>query len=162
MTLLAHARDRHAQDDGQIAILIVFFAIIIAALITAVVDVSTVFLAQRELQSVADGAALNAAQQPNIDTVYGAGLGGQLPLSSAQVHDSVATYAANAARIPHECHAASFGVRTSQLLPDGQTVAVTMTCTVPLPFVNVVSRLWSKGVTINESAHARSPVVPGG
>ncbi|MDQ1487237.1 MAG: hypothetical protein QOJ62_2930, partial [Actinomycetota bacterium] len=42
--------------------------------------------------------------------------------------------------------------------PDGQTVTVQLTCKVPLPFVNVISSLWSDGVTITEIAHARSAV----
>ncbi len=47
-------------------LLMIFLALIIAGLITVVTDVSTVFLAQREMQSTADGAALAAAQQADL------------------------------------------------------------------------------------------------
>jgi hypothetical protein len=62
------------------------------------------------------------------------------------------------ARIPHECATASYAVTRADVEPDGQTVTVQLTCKVPLPFVNVISSLWSDGVTITEIAHARSAV----
>jgi len=131
-------------------ILMIFFAVIVAGLITVIVDVSTVFLAQREMQSTADGAALAAVQHADLPTVYGGTLGDQLPLSSAEVTAVAASYATAAARIPHECAASSYQVVGAQngggnaatgLQPDGQTVRVELTCKVPLPFVSV--QVWS-------------------
>jgi Flp pilus assembly protein TadG len=140
-------------------ILMIFFAVIIAALITVVVDVSTVFLAQRELQSVADGAAAAAAQRADLPTYYGSPVGASVPLDPAAVDNYVNGYVTSPAHVPHEC-AATPQVVTD--VPDGQTVDVELTCTVPLPFVNLISQLWSDGITIHEFAQGRSVVVPVG
>jgi uncharacterized membrane protein len=147
------------DDEGTIMILVIFFAVIVAGLITVVVDVSTVFLAQREVQSVADGAAAAAAQRADLTTFYGSPLGANVPLSPTDVDTVVNTYVALPAHLPHECKAAPQVVAD---VTDGQTVEVELTCTVPLPFVNVVSQLWSDGVTIHEFAQARSVVTPVG
>ncbi len=148
-------------DDGQVMLLIVFFGLILMALLTVVVDVSTVFLAERELQSTADGAALAAAQQVDLAGVYaGQSNSGPLPLSASGVGSTVATYASVAARIPHECSKASYVVTRADVEADGETVTVQLTCRVPLPFVNVVARLWSNGVTVSQTAHAHTAISP--
>jgi len=150
-------------------ILMIFFAVIVAGLITVIVDVSTVFLAQREMQSVADGAALAAVQHADLPTVYGGTLGDSLPLSGAEVAAVAAAYSTAAARIPHECAVSSYQVVGAQggggnaatgLQPDGQTVRVELTCKVPLPFVSLVAGAFTNGVTIREVASARSAVSP--
>jgi uncharacterized membrane protein len=149
------------RDDGQVMILMVFFAVIVAGLITVIVDVSTVFLAQREMQSTADGAALAAVQHADLPTVYGGALGDQLPLSDADAKAVATAYSRAAARIPHECAASSYQVvGTTGLQPDGQTVRVELTCKVPLPFVRLVAGAFTDGVTIREVASARSAVSP--
>lgn len=147
------------SDDGTIMILVIFFAVIVAGLITVVVDVSTVFLAQREVQSVADGAAAAAAQRADLTAFYGAPVGANVPLSPADVDAFVNGYVTAPVHVPHECKEAPQAVTN---VPDGQTVDVELTCTVPLPFVNLVSQLWSDGVTIHEFAQARSVVTPAG
>jgi Flp pilus assembly protein TadG len=155
------------DESGQVMLLIIFFAVIVAGLITVVVDVSTVFLAQREMQSTADGAALAAVQQADLASVYTSGLAGQLPLSAAQTKNVAVAFASNAARVPHECSAASYQVVQSEtdagaartgVQADGQTVRVELTCKVPLPFVALVASPFTDGVTIREVAYARSDV----
>ena len=150
------------DDGGQVMILMIFLAVVIAGLITAVVDVSTVFLAQREMQATADGAALAAAQQADLASVYGGNVGTSLPLSATAVTTTATTYATTAARIPHECAVTSYGVMRAELAADNQTVSVALTCTVPLPFVNVISQLWSNGVTVTETSYARAAITPAG
>jgi len=150
---VAHPRD----DDGTITILVIFFALIVAALLTVVVDVSTVFLAKRELQAVADGAAAAAAQNADLRNFYATPVGADLPLSPGDVSEFVSGYATTEARVPHECSTAP---QTVSAVPDGETVMVELTCTVPLPFVRLVSQLWSDGVTIHVFAQARSVVTP--
>ena len=140
-------------------ILMIFFAVIVAGLITVIVDVSTVFLAQREMQSTADGAALAAVQHADLPTVYGGTLGDQLPLSDADAKAVATAYSKTAARVPHECSASSYQVvGATGLQPDGQTIRVELTCKVPLPFVSLVAGAFTDGVTIREaSARWRSP-----
>ena len=160
--------DADGADEGQVMLLIVFFVVIVAGLITVVVDVSTVFLAQREMQSTADGAALAAVQQADLAAVYTTDMTGQLPLSAAETKNVATAFALNPARIPHECSAASYQVVQSQsdvgiertgVQADGQTVRVELTCKVPLPFVALVASPFTDGVTIHEIAYARTDVI---
>lgn len=156
------------SDDGQVMLLMIFFAVIVAGLVTVIVDVSTVFLAQREMQSTADAAALAAVQQADLAAVYTTDVRGQLPLSATDTKSVAIAYASNAARIPHECSGASYQVVQSQdgaggertgVQADGQTVRVELTCKVPLPFVALVASPFTDGVTIDEVAYARSDVI---
>ena len=148
-------------------IVMIFMALIIAGLITVVTDVSTVFLAQREMQSTADGAALAGAQQADLQAVYTGDLGAQLPVSREQATAAIKDYAANQSRIPHECSAATYrvvevqdadGNMRSGVQTDGQTVRVELTCNVPLPFVSLVAAAFTGGVTIHQVAYAQSSV----
>jgi Flp pilus assembly protein TadG len=155
------------DDEGSVMILMIFMALIIAGLITVVTDVSTVFLAQREMQSTADGAALAAAQQADLQAVYTGDLGAQLPLSHEQATAAINDYAANQSRIPHECSAVTYrvvvgpdgdGNARSGVQVDGQTVRVELTCKVPLPFISLVASAFTDGVTIHQVAYAQSAV----
>lgn len=155
------------DDDGSVMLLMIFMALIIVGLITVVTDVSTVFLAQREMQSTADGAALAAAQQADLQAVYTGDLGAQLPLSPSQVTAAITDYAANQSRIPHECSATTYqvvggtnadGNVRSGVQADGRTVRVELTCKVPLPFVSLVASAFTDGVTIHQVTYAQSAV----
>lgn len=148
---------RRSDDEGTVTLLIVFFALIVAALITVVVDTSTVFLAERQLQSVADGAAAAAAQQADVGAIYQGAVADALPLSADGVADAVGAYMAESAHRPHECHGTEQVVAADT---DGRTVTVHLRCQVPLPFVNVVAQLWSDGVTIDVVASAQTVLRP--
>jgi Flp pilus assembly protein TadG len=148
------------DDDGQLMILMIFFALIVAGVITAVVDVSTVFLAQRQLQSTADGGALAAAQQADTSSIYLGLLKDDVPLLPEQVGIAARQYIANPSRIPHNCRRSTYRLDQADLDATGQTVTVTLSCRVPLPFVGVIASLWSDGVPITETAAARSVVTP--
>jgi Flp pilus assembly protein TadG len=156
-----------ADDEGSVMLLMIFLALIIVGLITVVTDVSTVFLAQREMQSTADGAALAAAQEADLQAVYTGDLGAQLPLSPSQATAAITDYAANQSRIPHECSVATYqvvggtdtdGNVRSGVQADGQTVRVELTCKVPLPFVSLVASAFTDGVTIHQVAYAQAAV----
>jgi len=160
-------RSTGARDEGQVMILMVCFAVIIAALITVVVDVSTVFLAQRQLQSTADGAALAAAQQADLPAIYTGELGAQLPLSRVAAVGVIDAYATTNARIPGSCSRSTYqvvggddgsGNLQSGIQTDGQTVRVVLTCKVALPFLGLVSDPFTDGVTIHETAYAQAAV----
>jgi|SRR5665213_456926 len=155
------------DDGGSVMLLMIFLALIIAGLITVVTDVSTVFLAQREMQSTADGGALAAAQQADLQAVYTGDLGAQLPLSPSQAAAAIAEYGANQSRIPHECSVATYrvvggndtdGNARSGVQSDGQTVRVELSCKVPLPFVGLVASAFTDGVTIHQVAYAQAAV----
>ena len=87
---------RSRGDDGQLMLLMAFFALFAALLVVVVVDASAAFLAHRELAGVADGAALAAAQSVDTDAYYAGGAGGgALPLGDVEA--VAASYVAAAA-----------------------------------------------------------------
>src|SRR3954452_5652414 len=81
------------NDGGSLTVLVIGFTFILAVLIVVGVDVSKVFLARRSLSSVADAAALAAAQAADRAAIYAgaAGGGGVLPLDSATAAQQVDT-----------------------------------------------------------------------
>jgi uncharacterized membrane protein len=148
------------EDDGQLMILMIFFALIIAAIITAVVDVSTVFLAQREMQSTVDGAALAAAQHDETSQIYTGTLGSFVPLDAVAATAAATSYVADPTRIPHNCRISTYRLDRADVDGATQTVTVTVSCRVPLPLVGLVTRLWSNGVPVTATAAARAAVAP--
>jgi Flp pilus assembly protein TadG len=79
-------------DDGQLTVLVIGFTSIAAVLVLVGVDVSKVFLARRALSSVADSAALSAAQAVDRAALYAGRAGGcgeLLPLDPAAVQRDV-------------------------------------------------------------------------
>jgi uncharacterized membrane protein len=75
---------RPRGDDGQLLILIAFFAVVLVFFVAVVVDVSAAFLARRGLASQADGAALAAAQSVDLPAFYNGDGGDLLPLGDVQ------------------------------------------------------------------------------
>lgn len=141
---------RGRGDDGQLLLLVLVYALIAAALVTVVVNVSTVYLHRRSLVAAVDGAALAAANQPDLDRVY-AGTGRMLPLSEEGARDAVEQYVDDA-RL-----AARFdGFEVVAVSTDGQTVTVQFASTVRLPFVNLLTT--SAGYHLEATANARSPL----
>jgi uncharacterized membrane protein len=138
-------------DDGQLLLLVLVYALIAAALVTAVVDVSKAYLHRRSLVAAVDGAALAAANQPDLDAVYN-GSGRQvLPLSEDGVREAVEQYVADARLAARFDDFSIVDVST-----DGATVTVSFASTVRMPFVNlVVSRA---GYHLDATARARSPL----
>jgi Flp pilus assembly protein TadG len=143
-------RRRPQGDDGTILVLVLGFAALLLVLVAIVVDVSAVILAKRGAASAADGAAIAAAQQLDVDAVYQNGLGEAVPLSLDEVRAVVGTYGARAAE----------GQQGLQLAADldaaGTTATVTATREVTLPFSGW---LGIGSVTVTAVAHARAPLV---
>ena len=141
-------------DEGQLILLILAYAVIAALLVTVVVDVSKVFLYRRSLVAAADGAALSAANQPDLASVYH-GTGATLPLSRPGTDAAVDQYAVDA-----ELADRFEGFDVAGVETDGVTVTVTLRAAVPLPFVNLISSRWTDGYPVRAVARARSPLTP--
>jgi hypothetical protein len=79
------------DEDGQTTMLIVGFALVLAMAVAAVVDVSAAYLQRQGLDTVADGAALRAADLGATgEEVYGGGVPhGRLELSADRIRGSV-------------------------------------------------------------------------
>ncbi|MPZ63770.1 MAG: hypothetical protein GEU93_21360 [Propionibacteriales bacterium] len=73
------------NQHGQTALLIVGFFLVAVLLVGVVVDASAAYLRRQSLNSLADGAALAAADGARASGVYAAGLGG-----AAEVDEEIA------------------------------------------------------------------------
>lgn len=76
-------RRRNLLDEtGQATVLIVGFAVVLLLMTGVVVDSSAAYLQRQELDTLADGAALAAADEARGSAIYGDGLGETVPISA--------------------------------------------------------------------------------
>lgn len=141
------------EDDGQLLLLVLLYTVIAGLLVTVVVDLSTAYLHRRSLLAAADGAALAAANQPDLPAVY-TGAGDSLPISRAGARAAVERYALDA----------RLGSRFDDLTIEavevrGSSVTVRFAASVQLPFVRLVAWRWRDGYPVHASATARSPLL---
>ena len=85
------------DEDGQTTVLIVGFALVLAMAVAMVVDVSAAYLQRQGLDTVADGAALRAADLGATGAgVYAGGVPeGRLDLSVERIRGSVREFLAD-------------------------------------------------------------------
>jgi uncharacterized membrane protein len=140
---------RPAHDDaGTILVLLLGFVAVLLLMVAVVVNVSSVILAKRGVSSAADGAAVSAAQDLDLDAVYARGLGERLPLDRARAVDTVATYA-------QQAQASQPGLLLRvDITDDGGTVVVQGVRAVELPFGRL---LGFRPVRVEAEARARAP-----
>ncbi|MGH3094527.1 MAG: pilus assembly protein TadG-related protein [Streptosporangiales bacterium] len=143
------------RESGQTMVLTIGYAILALLLITVVVNLSRVFLAQRSLDATADAAALAAVQALRHDPYYGSGAGGRLPLDHDAARDAARRHlvASHGDRACEEF--ALDAVTTSR-----DAVSVSVSCRVRIPFANVVSGSYAGGVPITGTATAQMTVGP--
>lgn len=143
-------------EDGQVSLLILVYTLIAAAMVVVAVDASAFFLTQRGLSSVADGAALSAAQAVDEEAMYAGRAHSGLPLESAAVRSAVENYVAD-----RDVGATYPALQVAAAATDGETVTVTLTEEKQLPFLGLVSALSNAfpdgRVRVQVTAHARSP-----
>lgn len=132
---------RGRDERGQTAVLIIGFMVVVTMLVVVVVDATAAFLRRQHLSTLADGAALAAADGIAGERVYTDGLG-----ERAAIDPVVA-----AALV--EAHLAASGVGSDLpgLVYDVETrgervvVRVTAPLDLPLPLPGVVERTWVTG-----------------
>lgn len=91
MTRTTRSRARFDQR-GQATVLIVGFAVVLLLATGVVVDASAAYLQRQELDTLADGAALAAADQARGEAVYEGGLGADVPLDPRTARMAVVAY----------------------------------------------------------------------
>ncbi|MFD3443916.1 pilus assembly protein TadG-related protein [Microbacteriaceae bacterium 4G12] len=143
------------DEEGSTLLLAIFFGALSLAVVLLVVAATSLYLERKRLFSLADGAALAAAESFPLDTVSRDDSGEVRPaLRSAGVEEAVREYLADAST-------GSF--RDLRLLsaatPDGRSAAVSLVCAWTPP---VVSMFAPEGVRIEVSATARSVLGVGG
>ncbi|MHA7238271.1 pilus assembly protein TadG-related protein [Arthrobacter sp. TMS1-12-1] len=142
-------------EEGQIGVLVIGYLLICLLVVTVVLAVSAVYIEHKKLLSVADGAALAAADNYSID-VGGGGGSPTTPLPALQsrgVEESVAGYlAATGAATRFE----RLSIDPSTGADDGRTARVVITAVVRPPIVNF---LVPAGIPIVARADARAELV---
>ena len=83
---------RGHDERGQTSLLIVGFAVVAMMMVAVAVDASAAYLRQAGLDSLADGAALAAADGIEGRQVYEGGLGRRAQIDPAVARGYVATY----------------------------------------------------------------------
>lgn len=82
---------RRADDRGTITVMTIGFLVVLGLLAAVVVNASHAFLERRELDNLADGAALAAADALDTEAFY---TGGEVTVDPAQARRLVAAYVA--------------------------------------------------------------------
>ncbi|MHA7262577.1 pilus assembly protein TadG-related protein [Arthrobacter sp. TMN-37] len=137
-----------AGEDGQVGVLIIGYLLLLLLVLAVVLAASAVYLGHSRLLSVADGAALAAADTFTIDA--SADTGPQPVLDPATVRFSAEGYVQRTGagqRFP------SLAVGPATGTPDGRTAQVVLTAVVHPPLVTV---LVPDGIPITATADARS------
>ena len=81
-------------EAGQTSLLIIGFSIVVVMMVAVVVDASAAYLRRQGLDSLADGAALAAADGVQGQQVYHGGLGERARIDAEAAHAYVADYLA--------------------------------------------------------------------
>ncbi len=152
------AEDPLHFEAGQVGVLIIGYLLISLLVVTVVLAVTAVYIDHKKLLSVADGAALAAADDYSIDvggrSAAGDGTTSPLPiLEGAGVEQSTAGYLAAtgaAARFDE------LSIDPSTGAPDGRTARVILTAVVHPPIINA---LVPDGIPIVARADARAQLV---
>jgi uncharacterized membrane protein len=134
-------------ERGQITLLVIGFAVILVALVAVVVDASQVVLLRRTLSSLADGAALTAAQSLSEPSLYAGQATASLPLDRAAAHAAVVGY----------LQGSGLDVTLLRVEVVGDRVTVAVASRADLPLVGSVTSAF-QGTTVVATASARSPI----
>lgn len=132
----AAGRADQRSERGQTSLLIIGFVLVVAMMVVVVVDASAAYLRRQALSSLADGAALAAADGIQGEQVYTTGL------------DERAAVDPQTARLLAEAHLASVGAGrrypglTHSVETDGERVVVRLSTPLdlPLPLPGVADR----------------------
>lgn len=125
---------RHHDERGQTAVLIIGFTLVIVMMLVVVVDASAAYLRRQALSSLADGAALAAADGIEGEQVYISGLGDRATIDPRAARALVDAHLA-AVGAGRSYPGLTYGVETAR---DRVVVRVTAPLALPLPLPGVV------------------------
>lgn len=145
-----HQKDR---DAGQITVMILGYVALALLVTTVVVGISTVYLEHKRLLSLADGAALAAADSYSLGAVGTKDGPPSATLNGARVRSVAADFVA---RSPGALRFQGLAVAPATGTPDGATAVVILTAVVRPPVANF---LVPDGIPIEASSTARSRLV---
>ncbi|GAA1686663.1 hypothetical protein GCM10009765_40220 [Fodinicola feengrottensis] len=137
------------SDEGSSVPLVLLFFVLALLLVAGTVAASAAFLAQRDLQSDCDGAAVVAANALDAAGFYGSDRAGDaLPLAVGGAQAAVDRYAADA----------GLGSTSFAVTVDDSRALVACARMVPVPFGAAFG--YSQGLRRTAVSEARSPYAP--
>lgn len=141
-------------DAGHITLLSLAFATIALALVLVIASASAVHLDRKQLLSVADAAALDAADAIDLDRFY-AGAGGvdDLPMSDAHVRAAVEAHLRVS---PQAAELAGLAIAEPTGTADGRSVQVTLVAVARTPLASWSALGLPSEVPIRASTSARA------
>ena len=80
------------REEGTITVMVVGFFVVIGLLAVVVINSSAAFLQRQELNNVADGAALAAADGLRQETIYRDGIDEDAPIDPRRARELVSAY----------------------------------------------------------------------
>ena len=137
-------------DAGQVAVLLVGFFAVVALMCVVVVDASAAYLRRQQLGSLADGAALAAADGAQGRGVYEGGLGEYAEVDPSAARASVEQYLSSVGA------AGEHPGLVATVHTDGTRVTVTLQAPLKLP---ISPPGWGDTTVVTGSASALVPVV---
>ena len=139
---------RARRQRGSISPMIIGFVLILGLLVTVVVAASRVFLFQRELSAMADGAALSAADGIDTSAIYGGN--GQVRLDQVAATSLARTYLSDSGA------GSKFPGLASQVDVVGPTrVQVTLSANCSIPIVSSVVTQATMPVSVTAEAQSQ-------
>lgn len=96
MTNLTKRKGVRRAEAGQATVMIIGFVVVLVMMVVVVVDASAAYLRRQSLSSLADGAALAAADAIEGEQVYTRGLGQRATVDPEQARSFVASYLSSA------------------------------------------------------------------
>ncbi|MFD5276815.1 pilus assembly protein TadG-related protein [Pseudarthrobacter sp. NPDC058362] len=137
-------------EAGQITVMVLGFVAMSLLVTTVVIGISSVYLEHKRLLSLADGAALAAADSYTLGEVQTRGGPPSASLNGARVRNVAADFVA---RSPGSLRFDGLSVAPATGTPDGATAVVVLTAVVRPPVANF---LVPGGIPIEASSTARS------
>lgn len=138
------------DEEGQVMILIIGYVVLSLFVVTVVMAVSAVYIEHKRLLSVADSAAVAAADTFSLGQVEVSGSAPVTVLNDAAVTDAVTSYLGRTAA-SEQFHALSVDQSTGT--SDSRTAHVVLNAVVHPPVVNFVV---PDGISITVTSEARA------
>ncbi len=138
------------REDGQVMVFIIGYVVIALLVVTVVMAASAVYIEHKRLLSVADSAAIAAADTFSLGQVEGTEAAPVTILNDAAVNDAVESYLSRTAAAGQF---SGLAIAPSTGTADSRTAHVVLTAVAHPPIINFIV---PEGIPISVASDARS------
>lgn len=138
------------REDGQVMVLIIGYVVISLLVVTIAMAASAVYIEHKRLLSVADSAAIAAADTFSLGQVETTAAAPVTILNDAAVNDAVRSYLSRTAAVESF---SGLAIAPSTGTSDSRTAHVVLTAVVHPPIINFIV---PEGIPISVDSDARS------